>query len=112
MVIKSVPGTMDPKDFLAEAQIMTRLRHPKLLQLYAVCTREEPMYIITELMNHGSLLENLKGMIYLYLKKPSVFVSVCGRRTMPGFRRSSNDEIALNFIFYLKSEDFFIKKIA
>lgn len=30
------PGTMDPKDFLAEAQIMKKLRHPKLIQLYAV----------------------------------------------------------------------------
>ncbi|KOB74333.1 SRC protein, partial [Operophtera brumata] len=28
-------GTMDPKDFLAEAQIMKKLRHSKLIQLYA-----------------------------------------------------------------------------
>jgi len=52
---------MDPKDFLAEAQIMKKLRHPKLVQLYAVCTLEEPIYIITELMKHGSLLEFLQG---------------------------------------------------
>ncbi|XP_015905981.1 tyrosine-protein kinase Src42A [Parasteatoda tepidariorum] len=55
-------GTMDPKDFLAEAQIMKKLRHPKLVQLYAVCTLEEPIYIITELMKHGSLLEYLQGL--------------------------------------------------
>ncbi|XP_017147818.2 uncharacterized protein LOC108159227 isoform X2 [Drosophila miranda] len=54
-------GTMDPKDFLAEAQIMKKLRHTKLIQLYAVCTVEEPIYIITELMKHGSLLEYLQG---------------------------------------------------
>ena len=54
-------GTMDPKDFLAEAQIMKKLRHPKLIQLYAVCTQDEPIYIITELMRHGSLLEFLQG---------------------------------------------------
>lgn len=53
---------MDPKDFLAEAQIMKKLRHQKLIQLYAVCTVEEPIYIITELMKHGSLLEFLQGM--------------------------------------------------
>ncbi|XP_049307657.1 pneumococcal serine-rich repeat protein isoform X1 [Bactrocera dorsalis] len=53
-------GTMDPKDFLAEAQIMKKLRHTKLIQLYAVCTVEEPIYIITELMKHGSLLEYLQ----------------------------------------------------
>lgn len=56
-----LPGTMDPKDFLAEAQIMKKLRHTKLIQLYAVCTVEEPIYIITELMKHGSLLEYLQG---------------------------------------------------
>ncbi|KDR12232.1 tyrosine-protein kinase Src42A isoform X2 [Zootermopsis nevadensis] len=55
------PGTMDPKDFLAEAQIMKKLRHQKLIQLYAVCTMEEPIYIITELMKNGSLLEFLQG---------------------------------------------------
>lgn len=53
---------MDPKDFLAEAQIMKKLRHAKLIQLYAVCTMEEPIYIITELMRNGSLLEYLQGM--------------------------------------------------
>lgn len=52
---------MDAKDFLAEAQIMKKLRHSKLIQLYAVCTLEEPIYIITELMKHGSLLEFLQG---------------------------------------------------
>ena len=54
-------GTMDPKDFLAEAQIMKKLRHPKLIQLYAVCTQDEPIYIVTELMRYGSLLEYLQG---------------------------------------------------
>lgn len=54
-------GTMDPKDFLTEAQIMKKLRHQKLVQLYAVCTMEEPIYIVTELMKNGSLLEYLQG---------------------------------------------------
>lgn len=53
------PGSMDPEDFLREAQIMKRLRHAKLIQLYAVCTMEEPIYIITELMKNGSLLDYL-----------------------------------------------------
>ena len=52
---------MDPKDFLAEAQIMKNLRHPKLVQLYAVCTLKEPIYIITELMKNGSLVEYLES---------------------------------------------------
>jgi len=61
LVGRVVTGTMDPKDFLAEAQIMKKLRHPKLIQLYAVCTQDEPIYIVTELMRHGSLLEYLQG---------------------------------------------------
>ena len=55
------PATMEVSEFLQEAALMKRLRHPKLIQLYAVCTNEEPIYIITELMKHGSLLEYLRG---------------------------------------------------
>lgn len=61
LTVSTQLGTMDPKDFLAEAQIMKKLRHSKLIQLYAVCTAEEPIYIITELMKNGSLLEFLQG---------------------------------------------------
>lgn len=53
------PGTMSADAFLEEAKIMHRLRHRKLVQLMGVCTREEPMYIVTELMVNGSLLEYL-----------------------------------------------------
>ena len=35
----------------------------RLIQLYAVCTQEEPIYIITELMKNGSLLEYLQVII-------------------------------------------------
>ena len=55
------PGTMSPLEFLQEAALMKKLRHQKLIQLYAVCTKEEPIYIVTELMKHGSLLEYLRG---------------------------------------------------
>lgn len=54
-------GAMDPKDFLAEAQIMKKLKHRNLVQLYAVCTLDEPIYIITELMKNGCLLEYLQN---------------------------------------------------
>jgi serine/threonine protein kinase len=53
------PGTMSSEEFLMEAAIMKKLRHPKLIQLYAVCTDEEPIYIVTELMKYGSLLDYL-----------------------------------------------------
>ncbi|XP_028260329.1 tyrosine-protein kinase FRK-like [Parambassis ranga] len=54
------PGAMDAEDFLREAHIMRRLRHDKLISLYAICTVKEPIYIITELMKNGSLLEYLR----------------------------------------------------
>ncbi|XP_077595710.1 tyrosine-protein kinase fynb isoform X1 [Stigmatopora nigra] len=53
------PGTMSPESFLEEAQIMKKLRHDKLVQLYAVVS-EEPIYIVTEYMGKGSLLDFLK----------------------------------------------------
>ncbi|XP_003742915.1 tyrosine-protein kinase Src64B [Galendromus occidentalis] len=54
------PGTMDPAAFLQEAAIMKKFRHDKLVSLYAVCSKEEPIYIITEYMSNGSLLEYLR----------------------------------------------------
>lgn len=58
---------MNPIDFLAEASIMKKLRHPNLIQLYAVCTIEEPIYIITELMQNGSLLDYLQSKLILLI---------------------------------------------
>ena len=63
---------MEVQDFVAEAQEMKRLHHPNLLQLYGVCTLEEPIYIITELMKHGSLLEYLRTGDGRYIKEPQM----------------------------------------
>ena len=54
-------GTMKPEAFLEEAEIMKKLIHSRLVQLFAVCSREEPIYIVAELMQNGSLLEYLRG---------------------------------------------------
>uniref|UniRef100_A0A8C4QV27 Tyrosine-protein kinase n=1 Tax=Eptatretus burgeri TaxID=7764 RepID=A0A8C4QV27_EPTBU len=53
-------GNMDKNDFLQEAQMMKKLRHKNLIQLYAICSLEEPIYIITEIMKNGSLHDYLK----------------------------------------------------
>lgn len=54
MAIKTLkPGTMSPEAFLQEAQIMKKLRHDKLVPLYAVVS-EEPIYIVTEFMGKGT----------------------------------------------------------
>lgn len=55
MAIKTLkPGTMSPEAFLQEAQIMKKLRHDKLVPLYAVVS-EEPIYIVTEFMGKGKV---------------------------------------------------------
>ena len=51
---------MSPDAFLDEAKIMHKLRHRKLVQLMGVCTTSDPIYIITELMVNGSLLDYLR----------------------------------------------------
>ena len=66
-------GTMEANKFFKEAALMRKLIHPKLIQLYAVCTKEEPIYIITELMKHGSLLEYLRDNIRS-LKLPHLII--------------------------------------
>ncbi|XP_040978889.1 tyrosine-protein kinase Lyn isoform X4 [Aquila chrysaetos chrysaetos] len=55
------PGTMSVQAFLEEANLMKTLQHDKLVRLYAVVTKEEPIYIITEFMAKGSLLDFLKS---------------------------------------------------
>ena len=58
-------GTMSEDDFIEEAkvghsllpvlllQVMTKLQHQNLVQLYGVCSKHRPIYIITEYMKVG-----------------------------------------------------------
>ncbi|XP_054904409.1 tyrosine-protein kinase HCK isoform X1 [Poeciliopsis prolifica] len=55
------PGSMSVEAFLMEANLMKSLQHDKLVRLNAVVTKEEPIYIITEYMEKGSLLDFLKS---------------------------------------------------
>ncbi|CAI5779497.1 tyrosine-protein kinase Lyn isoform X1 [Podarcis lilfordi] len=55
------PGTMSAQAFMEEANLMKSLQHDRLVRLYAVVTKEEPIYIITEFMAKGSLLDFLKS---------------------------------------------------
>uniref|UniRef100_A0A665WIY0 non-specific protein-tyrosine kinase n=1 Tax=Echeneis naucrates TaxID=173247 RepID=A0A665WIY0_ECHNA len=65
-------STGNPREsFLEEAQIMKKLRHDKLVQLYAVVS-EEPIYIVTEYMGKGSLLDFLKDGEGRGLKLPNL----------------------------------------
>ncbi|CAF0953628.1 unnamed protein product [Rotaria magnacalcarata] len=67
-------GTMSTQAFVDEANIMKKLRHDKLVQLYAVCTEpvDQPIYIVTELMCNGSLLDHLRDGTGRELKLPAL----------------------------------------
>ena len=49
------------EDFLVEASIMASLSHPNLVKLIGVSVDQTSMYIITEFMENGSLLEYLRS---------------------------------------------------
>ena len=68
---------MTVDDFLREATIMKKLRHSNILILYAVCTLEEPILIVTEFMNRGSLSDVLKetGPMMEHME----LVEICGQ---------------------------------
>eukprot|EP00049_Salpingoeca_infusionum_P018994 m.359664 g.359664 ORF g.359664 m.359664 type:complete len:2008 (-) comp18665_c0_seq1:161-6184(-) len=46
--------------FLVEARLMSLLKHPNLLNLVAVCTKDTPFYIVTEFMPKGDLKQFLR----------------------------------------------------
>ena len=56
--LKLVPGTK-LSEFMAEAQIMKKLQHKNIIKLHGVCIKKQPVYIVTELMQHSSLLDYL-----------------------------------------------------
>ena len=55
------PGKLAVDNFLQTANLMKKMQHPNIIHLYALCTKEEPVYIITEFIRHDSLLEYLRG---------------------------------------------------
>ncbi|XP_036449497.1 proto-oncogene tyrosine-protein kinase ROS-like [Colossoma macropomum] len=48
-------------EFLKEAHLMSQFNHPNILCLLGVCVRNEPHYIILELMEGGDLRSYLRG---------------------------------------------------
>ncbi|XP_078450479.1 tyrosine-protein kinase Tec-like [Lampetra fluviatilis] len=54
-------GAMSEEDFIEEAKVMMQLSHPRLVQLYGVCTQQRPLCIVTEYMAGGSLQLFLKA---------------------------------------------------
>ncbi|KAM7366593.1 hypothetical protein PAMP_016024 [Pampus punctatissimus] len=61
VAIKAIrEGAMYEEDFIEEAKVMMKLSHSKLVQLYGVCSQQRPIYIVTEFMEYGCLLNFLR----------------------------------------------------
>eukprot|EP00045_Choanoeca_perplexa_P017029 m.238854 g.238854 ORF g.238854 m.238854 type:complete len:876 (-) comp17431_c0_seq2:1743-4370(-) len=66
------PGSMSEDDFIAEAQVMMKFRHKNLVDLLGVCTSIKPIYLVTELMTNGSLLDHLKTNAGMFSSQPNI----------------------------------------
>ncbi|CAN2388468.1 B cell receptor signaling pathway [Pristimantis euphronides] len=76
VAIKAIrEGAMSEEDFIEEAKVMMKLTHPKLVQLYGVCTAKRPIYIVTEFMEHGCLLNYLRQKHGQF--NPDILLSMC-----------------------------------
>lgn len=58
-----------PTNISLSLTFLSQLRHPNLVQLIGICTRDKPLFIITEFMSHGNLLD--------YLRRPAAKDEVC-----------------------------------
>ncbi|EDV25126.1 uncharacterized protein TRIADDRAFT_24853, partial [Trichoplax adhaerens] len=52
--------SMSEEDFLREAKVMHKLKHENLVQLYGICSIGKPLFIISEFMSRGCLLDYLR----------------------------------------------------
>ena len=62
---------MSPEAFLQEAEIMKKFSHPHLVAMYAVCTDQEPFYIIT-----GKILNSYETFEQNWMVKKSVKIRI------------------------------------
>ncbi|XP_062514060.1 tyrosine-protein kinase Tec-like [Corticium candelabrum] len=53
-------GSMLEEDFIDEAKTMKNFQHDNLVQLYGVCIQGGPLYLVTELMINGCLLNYVR----------------------------------------------------
>uniref|UniRef100_A0A8C0ZQF9 Tyrosine-protein kinase n=1 Tax=Castor canadensis TaxID=51338 RepID=A0A8C0ZQF9_CASCN len=62
VAIKTIQeGAMSEDDFIEEAEVMMKLSHPKLVQLYGVCLEQAPICLVFEFMEHGCLSDYLRN---------------------------------------------------
>ncbi|XP_069099311.1 tyrosine-protein kinase Srms [Pleurodeles waltl] len=64
-------------EFLKEITALKTLSHPNLIQLFAVCTVGEPVYIVTELMRNGDLQSYLTDCDQIVVNKKCLMQFAC-----------------------------------
>lgn len=70
-------GTMSESDFVQEAKVMTKLRHPNLVMLFGLCIEHRPICIVTEFMKHGSLLSFLRNKVNSLKSNVTQLINMC-----------------------------------
>ena len=78
------------QQFLAEASVLMDLRHPNVVQLIGVSLDEKPVFIVTEFMEKGPLVDYLRSRGRAVIRK----------KDQLGFARDVADGMA-----YLESKD-------
>ena len=73
---------MSEDDFIEEAKVMTKLQHVNLVQLYGVCSKNRPIFIITEYMKVDRRTNNRLVLTYFRIKLIALhcrieFKSIC-----------------------------------
>lgn len=77
------PEDTKQDEFVKEVQALKSLHHPKLIQLLAMVSRGEPVFIVTELMSKGSL----KSYLGCEYHCPSAHSTTCWSRSSSGRRK-------------------------
>ena len=64
VAIKKIKNLANPTQknlFIDECNLMKRLKHEKIIKLFCICSREEPILLVLEYMENGSLKNYLKN---------------------------------------------------
>lgn len=107
------------EEFRKELEIMKKLRHEKLVKLWCVCTIGEPVFIVTEYMSNGCLLNYLrkgKGKNLTFKEAIDMCAQIaCGMKYLEASRCVHRDLAARNILVgesnIVKISDFGFAKI-
>lgn len=83
--------------------IYRKLQHTNLVQLYGVCSKTRPIFIVTEYMRYGSLLNHLRRHKQTLSNNQGLLLDMCIQVSIHDFC----DKYVSNSIFLYHSFDYF-----